>query len=55
MTLQQHAMGHEELGARYAAQGVELLGYAADFPLLLELRTALVRQVLAIVRDGDAA
>jgi len=55
VTLQQHAMGHEELGARYAAQGVELLGYAADFPLLLELRTALVRQVLAIVRDGDAA
>jgi putative hydrolase of HD superfamily len=55
VTLQQQAMGREELGARYAAQGVELLGYAADFPPLLELRTALVRWVLTTVQRGDAA
>jgi putative hydrolase of HD superfamily len=55
VTLHQQAMGHEELGARYAAQGLELAGYAADFPPLLKLRTALVRQVLATLQDGDAA
>jgi 5'-deoxynucleotidase YfbR-like HD superfamily hydrolase len=32
VTLRQQAMGRDELAARYAAQGVELLGYAADFP-----------------------
>lgn len=55
VTLQQQAMGCDELAARYAAQGAELLGYATDFPPLLELRTALVGQVLAMVQDGDAA
>jgi len=55
VTLQQQAMGCDELVARYAAQGLELLGYAADFRPLLELRAALVRQVLTTVRDGDAA
>ncbi len=55
VTLRQQAMGRDELAARYAAQGLELLGYVADFPPLLELRAALVRQVLATVRRGDAA
>lgn len=49
VTLQQQAMDPDELAARYATQGVELLGYAADFPPLLELRTALVGQVLTTI------
>jgi hypothetical protein len=55
VTLRQQRVGRDELAARYAAQGLELLGYAADFSPLLKLRTALVRQVLATLQDGDAA
>jgi 5'-deoxynucleotidase YfbR-like HD superfamily hydrolase len=55
VTLHEQGMGREELGARYAAQGLELLGYASDSTPLLEMRTALVRQVLAIVEAGEAA
>jgi putative hydrolase of HD superfamily len=53
--LRRQGMGRDELGAWVAVQGVALLGYASDFPALLELRAELMRQVLATVQDGDAA
>ena len=45
-TIREHQVGVAELAARYAAQAGELRGYAADFPALLDLHTALVARVL---------
>jgi putative hydrolases of HD superfamily len=49
------AQGHTraEIGARYEQQAEELRGYAADFPVLLDLYDALVARELALFeREG---
>jgi putative hydrolase of HD superfamily len=46
-TIREQGMDRDELAARYALQGAELLGYAADFPPLFELREELIAMVMA--------
>ena len=46
-TLRAQGMGFDELVARYEAQERELMVYASDFPVIFELRRALVDRVLA--------
>ncbi|GAA3635133.1 HD domain-containing protein [Microlunatus ginsengisoli] len=50
VVLRDEGMGRAELAARYAAQLVELHGYASDFPPLFELR----RQLLDLLWDAVA-
>lgn len=47
-TIREEGMTFVELEARYVAQEQEILAYADDFPVLLELRAELVDRVLAI-------
>lgn len=46
-TIRAQGMTPQKLAARYAAQEQELRGYAADFPILFDLRADLVSRVLA--------
>lgn len=58
VTVRTQGMTAEQLAERYEAQFDELMGYAADFPILFELRADLVAQVLALAPaalDGVAA
>jgi putative hydrolases of HD superfamily len=41
----------DDLAARYEDQGRELEAYAADFPVVLELRKALVERMLDTIRE----
>ncbi len=53
VTLRAEGMGAEELRARYDAQEQELLAYAADFPVLMDLRAELVGRVLAAYEGAE--
>lgn len=52
-TINRHGMTRAELAARYEQQGRDLAEYAAEFPEIEELRTALVEQVLRLIPDPD--
>jgi 5'-deoxynucleotidase YfbR-like HD superfamily hydrolase len=55
VTLRAEGMGVDELRARYDLQEQELLAYAADFPVLLELRAELVDRILAAYEGAEVA
>lgn len=54
-TLRAQGVGVAELRARYELQERELLAYAADFPVLMDLRAELVDRVLALYDGAEVA
>ncbi|GAA0719443.1 HD domain-containing protein [Dactylosporangium roseum] len=54
-TLRAQGVTVDELRARYEMQEQELLAYAADFPVLMELRAELVDRVLAAYAGTEVA
>lgn len=52
-TLHEQGMAFDQLTARYDLQEQELMAYAAEFPIIFELRADLVGRVLAIYADSD--
>jgi 5'-deoxynucleotidase YfbR-like HD superfamily hydrolase len=55
VTLRAEGMGADELAGRYVAQRQELLEYAADFPVLMDLHAELVGRVLAAYGRAEVA
>lgn len=55
VTLRAEGMSVDELAARYTAQRAELLEYAADFPVLMDLHAELVGRVLAAYGRTEVA
>ncbi len=55
VTIIEQGMSREDLAARYDDQVAELRAYAADFPALFDLRTALVATVFDVLDEGMAA
>jgi putative hydrolase of HD superfamily len=54
-TLRAQGMGPVELAARYDLQERELMAYAAEFPVVFELRADLVGRVMALFQSQVAA
>jgi 5'-deoxynucleotidase YfbR-like HD superfamily hydrolase len=49
-TVRAQGMTVDDVEARYAAQRLELLGYAGDFPIVLDLHAELVARELSMLR-----